>query len=54
MQTDALSGVFSIWAVTNCRVPAHCIDSKRYPLFMAREAMVGLIEQLKASGGSKS
>ncbi|MDO9158221.1 MAG: 7TM-DISM domain-containing protein [Burkholderiaceae bacterium] len=37
-----------------CRVPAHCIDSKRYPLFMAREAMVGLIEQLKASGGSKS
>jgi hypothetical protein len=32
-----------------CRVPDHCIDSKRYPLFMAREVMAGVIEQLSAS-----
>ena len=30
-----------------CRVPDDCIDSRRYPLFMAREVMRGLIEQLK-------
>ena len=32
----------------NCRVPDDCIDSRRYPLFMARDVMRGLIEQLKA------
>lgn len=26
------------------------MDSKRYPLFMAREVMRGVIEQLKAQG----
>ena len=36
-----------------CRVPDDCIDSKRYPLFMAREVMRGLIEQLKAEGAIK-
>ena len=35
------------------RVPDDCIDSKRYPLFMAREVMRGLIEQLKARGAIK-
>ena len=35
--------------VRRYRVPDDCIDSKRYPLFMAREVMAGLIEQLKAS-----
>ena len=34
-------------ALHKCRVPDDCIDSRRYPLFMAREVMRGLIEQLK-------
>jgi RHS repeat-associated protein len=29
-----------------CRIPDHCIDSKRYPLFMAREVMRQLIDNL--------
>jgi predicted metalloprotease len=35
--------------IPRCRVPDHCLDSKRYPLFMAREVMAGVIEQLSAS-----
>ena len=31
-----------------CSIPDDCIDSKRYPLFMARSVMRALIEQLKA------
>ena len=31
-----------------CRIPDDCIDSRRYPLFMAREVMRGLIEQINA------
>jgi hypothetical protein len=30
----------------SCRIPDHCIDSKRYPLFMAREVMRQLIDNL--------
>jgi len=30
----------------NCRIPDDCIDSKRYPLFMAREVMRQLIDNL--------
>jgi tripartite-type tricarboxylate transporter receptor subunit TctC len=41
-----------------CRVPDNCIDSKRYPLFMARDVMRGLIEQIRAenqpTGGKTS
>ena len=29
-----------------CRIPDDCIDSKRYPLFMAREVMRQLIDNL--------
>ena len=31
----------------SCSIPGYCIDSKRYPLFMARSVMRALIEQLK-------
>ena len=40
-------------AVT-CRIPDDCIDSKRYPLFMARDVMRVLIEQLQAEGATPS
>ena len=39
---------------TNCRIPDDCIDSKRYPLFMARDVMRVLIEQLQAEGATPS
>jgi hypothetical protein len=32
--------------VNKCRIPDDCIDSKRYPLFMAREVMRQLIDNL--------
>ena len=30
-----------------CRIPDDCIDNKRYPLFIAREVMQALLEQLQ-------
>ena len=45
---DQYHGVFS------CRIPDDCIDSKRYPLFMARDVMRVLIEQLQAEGATPS
>jgi hypothetical protein len=38
----------------SCRVPDDCIDSRRYPLFMARKVMREVIEQLKATGEKTS
>jgi hypothetical protein len=32
--------------LASCRIPDDCIDSKRYPLFMAREVMRQLIDNL--------
>ena len=32
--------------LSKCRIPDDCIDSKRYPLFMAREVMRQLIDNL--------
>jgi hypothetical protein len=32
--------------IPRCRIPDDCIDSKRYPLFMAREVMRQLIDNL--------
>lgn len=40
--------------IPNCRIPDDCIDSKRYPLFMARDVMRVLIEQLQAEGATPS
>ena len=40
--------------VASCRIPDDCIDSKRYPLFMARDVMRVLIEQLQAEGATPS
>ena len=40
--------------VYRCRIPDDCIDSKRYPLFMARDVMRVLIEQLQAEGATPS
>jgi len=31
----------------SCCIPDECIDNKRYPLFMARDVMRTLIEQLE-------
>ena len=39
---------------STCRIPDDCIDSKRYPLFMARDVMRVLIEQLQAEGATPS
>jgi hypothetical protein len=33
------------------RIPDDCIDSKRYPLFMAREVMRGAIQEFQSTGG---
>jgi two-component system, CAI-1 autoinducer sensor kinase/phosphatase CqsS len=35
----------------SCRIPDDCIDSKRYPLFMAREVMRGAIQEFQSTGG---
>lgn len=45
--------VVAAWVFT-CRIPDDCIDSKRYPLFMARDVMRVLIEQLQAEGATPS
>ena len=37
----------------NCRIPDDCIDSKRYPLFMARAVLKELIESLQSTQGVK-
>ena len=40
--------------VPTCRIPDDCIDSKRYPLFMARAVLQELIESLQYTRGVKS
>ena len=45
---------FMLPVPSNCRIPDDCIDSKRYPLFMARDVMRVLIEQLQAEGATPS
>ena len=39
--------------VLSCRIPDDCIDSKRYPLFMARAVLQELIESLQSTRGVK-
>ena len=36
-----------------CRIPDDCIDSRRYPLFMARAVLKELIESLQSTRGVK-
>ena len=36
-----------------CRIPDDCIDSKRYPLFMARSVLQELIKSLQSTQGVK-
>ena len=36
-----------------CRIPDDCIDSNRYPLFMARAVLKELIESLQSTQGVK-
>lgn len=38
---------------TTCRIPDDCIDSKRYPLFIARAVLKELIESLQSTQGVK-
>jgi hypothetical protein len=40
-------------AELKCRIPDDCIDSKRYPLFMARAVLKELIESLQSTQGVK-
>lgn len=46
--TDALQ-----FQMDSCRIPDDCIDSKRYPLFMARAVLKELIESLQSTQGVK-
>lgn len=39
--------------LARCRIPDDCIDSKRYPLFMARAVLQELIESLQSTQGVK-
>ena len=39
--------------VRSCRIPDDCIDSKRYPLFIARAVLKELIESLQSIQGVK-
>ena len=39
--------------LTTCRIPDDCIDSKRYPLFIARAVLKELIESLQSIQGVK-
>lgn len=41
------------WTALSCRIPDDCIDSKRYPLFMARAVLKELIESLQSTQGVK-
>ena len=47
-----LAAVRASW-LRNCRIPDDCIDSKRYPLFMARAVLQELIESLQSTQGVK-
>jgi len=40
--------------VISCRIPDDCIDSKRYPLFIAREAMRALVYDLTQAQGEST
>ena len=40
-------------AISKCRIPDDCIDSKRYPLFIARTVLRELIESLEPTGSVK-
>ena len=44
-------GLFSL---ITCRIPDDCIDSKRYPLFIAREAMRALVYDLTQAQGEST
>ncbi len=39
--------------LVSCRIPDDCIDSKRYPLFIARAVLKELIESLQSIQGVK-
>ena len=55
---NAKSGA-SLWranfqqVLSSCRIPDDCIDSKRYPLFMARSVLQELIKSLQSTQGVK-
>ena len=36
--------------VCRCRIPDDWIDKKRYPLFMARDVLRGLVQSLQSTG----
>ncbi|QLA81138.1 hypothetical protein EXV95_11120 [Acidovorax sp. JMULE5] len=50
---DAKFQVGFVQELLSCRIPDDCIDSKRYPLFMARAVLKELIESLQSTQGVK-
>ena len=50
---DASAGLIVINAFIKCRIPDDRIDSRRYPLFMARAVLKELIESLQSTQGVK-
>ena len=36
--------------IDKCRIPDDWIDKKRYPLFMARDVLRGLVQSLQSTG----
>ena len=51
-EMKATRAVFMLEAM--CRIPDDCIDSKRYPLFIAREAMRALVYDLTQAQGEST
>ncbi len=45
--TDRLPGRVDSPPISKCYIPDDCIDKKRYPLFMARAVLKGLIASLQ-------
>lgn len=50
MTYGAREGLHMSGLLANCCIPDDYIDTKRYPLFVARAVMAELVAQLKASG----
>lgn len=51
--TEAQLSALPQRVIVTCRIPDDCIDSKRYPLFIARAVLQELIESLQATGSAK-
>ncbi len=53
VQAASQFGFARHFEAVSCRIPDDCIDSKRYPLFIARAVLRELIESLEPTGSVK-